>query len=314
MKKITTFIGQISIKEKEAWLNKINSLLKNITIIPYEDLTHEQKLTVEVAIVANPDPRELLELKNLLWVQSLWAGVDRLLAELPQAKFGIVRMVDPNLSSTMAEAVLAWTFYIHRDMPKYLIQQQHRIWQQHELIETKGRNIGVLGLGNLGRASAEKLLLNGFNVYGWSRHKADIQGVKCFFGSTDLKKMLKLTDILVCLLPLTDETNSLLNYENLGLLPHGSSLINFSRGQLLDDDALLKHLDSGQLKHAVLDVFTTEPLPKNSRLWDVKNITILPHISAPTNIRTAAELVANNLLAYFETGKIPEIVIRYRGY
>ena len=314
MNKITTFVGQISTTDKKAWLNKISPFLKNIIIVPFEDLTKEQKLDIEVAIVANPDPKELLELKNLVWVQSLWAGVERLLAELPQAKFGIVRMVDPNLSSTMAEAVLAWTFYLHRDMPKYLLQQKNKIWLQNELIEIKERNVGILGLGNLGRASAEKLFLNGFNVYGWSRNQTNIQGVKCFSSAIGLQKMLKETDILICLLPLTDETDSLLNYKNLGLLPHGASLINFSRGQIVDENALLQHLDSGHLKHAVLDVFDIEPLPKESSLWNSTNITILPHISAPTNIRTASKLVVNNLLQYFETGKIPETVERSRGY
>jgi glyoxylate/hydroxypyruvate reductase A len=314
MNKVTTFIGQISTKDKEAWLNKIKPLLKGISIVPYEDLTNEQKLNIEVAIVANPDPEELLELKSLQWVQSLWAGVERLLTDLPQAEFGIVRMIDPNLSSTMAEAVLAWTLYLHRDMPEYLIQQKNKIWQQNELIEIKDRNIGLLGLGNLGRASAEKLYLNGFNVYGWSRNKINIQGVKCFSGPKGLQKMLQNTDILISLLPLTDETDSLLNYENLGLLPSGASLINFSRGQIIDDNALLHHLESKHLKHAVLDVFNTEPLPKNNKLWDSPNITILPHISAPTNIRTASKIVVNHLLQYFETGRIPKTVIRSRGY
>jgi glyoxylate/hydroxypyruvate reductase A len=314
MNKITTFIGQISTKDKEAWLNKIKPLLKGISIVPYEDLTNEQKLNIEVAIVANPDPDELLELKSLQWVQSLWAGVERLLTDLPQAEFGIVRMIDPNLSSTMAEAVLAWTLYLHRDMPEYLIQQKNKIWQQNELIEIKDRNIGLLGLGNLGRASAEKLYLNGFNVYGWSRNKINIQGVKCFSGAKGLQKMLQNTDILISLLPLTDETDSLLNYENLGLLPSGASLINFSRGQIIDNNALLHHLESKHLKHAVLDVFNTEPLPKNNKLWDSPNITILPHISAPTNIRTASKIVVNHLLQYFETGRIPKTVVRSRGY
>ncbi|MFT5296518.1 MAG: glyoxylate/hydroxypyruvate reductase A [Colwellia sp.] len=314
MKKMTTFIGQISTKDKEAWLNKINPLLNDISIVPYEDLTNEQKLEIEVAIVANPDPKELLELKNLLWVQSLWAGVERLLTDLPQAEFGIVRMIDPNLSSTMAEAVLAWTLYLHRDMPKYLMQQKNKIWQQNKLIEPKERNVGLLGLGNLGRASVEKLCLNGFNVYGWSKNKTNIQGVKCFYGTAGLQEMLKYTDILICLLPLTDDTDSILNYENLGLLPRGASLINFSRGQIVDDNALLHYLESRHLKHAVLDVFNTEPLPKNSKLWDSPNITILPHISAPTNIGTASKIVVNHLLQYFETGRIPETVVRSRGY
>ena len=302
------------LKKKNAWLNKISQFLENITIISYENLTHYQKLNVEVAIVANPDPNEIYGLKNLLWVQSLWAGVERLLAELPESNFGIVRMTDPNLSSTMAEAVLAWTYYLYRDMPTYLSQQKNKIWQQNQLTDINTINIGILGLGNLGKSSAEKLILNGFNVNGWSRNQTEMAGVNCFFGKTGLKEMLRVTNILVCLLPLTDETHGLLNYENLDLLPQGSSLINFSRGQIVDDNALLKNLNSGHIKHAVLDVFDIEPLPQDSHLWDSPKITILPHISAPTNINTASKLVVNNLIDYFENCKIPKTVERSRGY
>ena len=188
------------------------------------------------------------------------------------------------------------------------------MWQQNELIDIDEVNIGILGLGNLGKVSAKKLTLNGFNVNGWSRNQTNLEGVNCFFGITGLKEILKVSDILVCLLALTDETHNLLNYENLNLLPEGSSLINFSRGQIVDDNALLKHLDSGHIKHAVLDVFNIEPLPKDSRLWGAPKITILPHISAPTNITTASKLVVNNLLEYFDNGKIPKTVERKRGY
>lgn len=129
------FIGQISDQEKDAWLGRISSLISNVNIVPYQSLTIEQKAGIEVAIVANPNPKELLELANLQWVQSLWAGVERLLVELPDAKFDIFRMIDPDFASTMAEAVLAWTLYLHRDMPKYLLQQKERKWQQLDLIE-----------------------------------------------------------------------------------------------------------------------------------------------------------------------------------
>lgn len=314
MKQIVAFVGKISIEEKRAWLNKIEPLLQDISIVLYEDLTKQQKLAVKVAIVANPDTEELLALKNLQWVQSLWAGVEKLLLDLPQAEFGVVRMIDPHLASTMAEAVLAWTLYLHRDMPAYLAQQKNKVWQQNMLVEAKDRHIGVLGLGRLGQASAEKLNLNGFTVSGWSRSQSNIQGVRCFSGADGLQTMLKQTEILICLLPLTNETNCLLNHENLGLLPSQASVINFSRGPLIDEHALLYHLENKHIKHAVLDVFNIEPLPKASPLWDSPNITILPHISAPTNIRTASNIVVNNLLQYFRSGRIPETVIRSRGY
>lgn len=304
----------MSKKDQDAWLAAIRPLLVDATITLYEEISAEQRLNIEVAIVANPDPEQLAMLPELRWVQSLWAGVERLIDELPTENFDIVRMIDPNLASTMAEAVVAWTFYLHRDMPKYLFQQKQKIWQQSDLVELKDRNIGVLGLGQLGRAAAEKLLLNGFNVSGWSRHLSNIAGVKCFAGMDQLADILAETDILICLLPLTTETHYLLNDKRMSLLPKGASIINFSRGQIIDEDALLLHLESAHLDHAVLDVFETEPLVITSALWDSPNITILPHISAPTNIRTASKIVARNLMTYFETGKIPETISRTRGY
>jgi glyoxylate/hydroxypyruvate reductase A len=314
MNRQIAFIGKMASKDQDAWLAAIRPLLVDAAIIPYEEISPEQRMNIEVAIVANPDPKDLATLPALRWVQSLWAGVERLVVELPKVNFDIVRMIDPNLASTMAEAVLAWTYYLHRDMPKYLFQQKHKIWQQGDLRELKDRNIGILGLGQLGRAAVEKLLLNGFNVSGWSRRLSNMEGVKCFAGMDQLADILAKSDILICLLPLTAETNGLLNDERLRLLPTGASIINFSRGQIIDQDALLRHLENAHLDHAVLDVFETEPLPMTSALWDSPKITVLPHISAPTNTRTASDIVARNLMTYFETGKIPESISRPRGY
>ncbi len=236
------------------------------------------------------------------------------MSELPNAKFDIVRMKDPNLASTMAEAVLAWTLYLHRDMPKYHLQQKRKVWKQNDLVERKNRHIGVLGLGNLGRASVEKLLLNGFNVSGWSRNQAHIEGVKCFYGRGGLEDILPRTDILISLLPLTSETRGLLNFKRLGFLPRGASLINFSRGPIVEETALLQHIEHGHIEHAVLDVFDIEPLPPTNALWDSPNVTILPHISAPTNIQSASKLAAKNIMEYFKTGEVPEAIVRTRGY
>ena len=314
MQKCIAFVGNIPNHEKQSWLAKIGPLLKNTRLIPFEELSATECLTIEVAIVANPDPKELAELPNLRWVQSVWAGVERLVAELPNAHFDIVRMIDPNLASTMAEAVLAWTLYLHRDMPKYRCQQDRKVWIQHGLVDLKDRKIGILGLGQLGKAAAEKLVLNGFNVGGWSRRSTELEGVKCFSGAEGVNQLLAETDILICLLPLTKDTQQLLNDKSLGLLPKGASIINFARGPIIDEEALLSHLESGHIEHAVLDVFKTEPLPTDSALWTAPNVTVLPHISAPTNIRTASKIVATNIARYFESGEIPEAVIRTRGY
>ena len=314
MSEIIAFCSQLSMEEERDWLNKISPLMNSLKLVPFHQLTQDQKESVKVAIVANPKPEELTELINLQWVQSLWSGVERLLTELSNNNVKIVRMVDPTLSSTMAEAVLAWTLYLHRDMPKYQSQQRNKQWEQHELIDINERRIGILGLGALGKASAKKLSENGFNVSGWSRTLSDLQGISCYHGKEGLSHILKETDILICLLPLTDETKGLLNKEILKKLPESASLINFSRGQIIIEDDLLYCLENNYLNHAVLDVFNTEPLPRNHPFWESPNITVLPHISAPTNKKSASRLVANNILNFFETSDIPSAVIRNNGY
>lgn len=314
MQNIVAFIGEIPTPEEQAWISQISLGLSNVCVIPFHQLSLEQKSKVEVAIVAIPNLQELKELPQLCWVQSLWAGVERLLAESVQQSFGIVRMEDPKMAFTMAEAVLAWTLYLHRDMPKYLQQQKIKQWQQNPLIEISERRIGVLGLGNIGKTCVERLVSNGFSVKAWSRRAKSISGVECLYGTDGLINMLNQSDILICLLPLTDKTQGLLNEENLKQLPLGASLINFARGAIVEELSLLTLLQKGHINHAVLDVFDREPLPKTSQLWANKNITILPHISAPTNKRTASKIVATNIMCYLNTGKTPKLVNRSQGY
>jgi len=314
MNHLVAFCSQFSEREEQEWLKEISPLLHNVNIIPFYQLTNEQKKDVKVAIVANPNREKLAELTNLQWVQSLWAGVENLLKATADSNIEIVRMVDPMLSSTMAEAVLAWTFYLHRDMPKYQLQQRNKKWKQHPLINQCDRKIGILGLGALGKASAKKLLENGFSVSGWSRRPSDLNGVTCYHGKDGLVRILKETNILICLLPLTNETKELLNRETLSILPKSASLINFSRGQIINEEDLLYCLNHNHLKHAVLDVFDEEPLPQTHPFWELSNITILPHISAPTNMSSASKLVAKNILNYLKAGDVPAAVKREIGY
>ena len=133
MKTVIPLIAQLSEAETAAWLAVLKLALPNCTVVLAADLSAAQRATVEVAIVANPDPADLLALPRLRWVQSLWAGVERLVAETAGAEFAIVKMSDPQLAATMAEAVLAWTLYLHRDMPRYQAQQRAQIWQPHFL-------------------------------------------------------------------------------------------------------------------------------------------------------------------------------------
>ena len=229
-------------------------------------------------------------------------------------KVKIIRLVDPEMNRTMAEAVLSWVLYLHRDMHFYRIQQNKRIWKENDYIKPSKKIVSIIGLGELGSASAAKLIENGFNVCGWSRGKKNIKKVKSFTGELGLKNMLKQTDILVCLIPLTRNTKYLLNYKMLSYLKKGASIINFARGAIINAKDLVKHLNSGRIKHAVLDVFEQEPLPKKSILWKHKNVTVLPHISAHTDMDTASNIVCKNIKMYRLKNRIPKSVDLKRGY
>jgi glyoxylate/hydroxypyruvate reductase A len=214
----------------------------------------------------------------------------------------------------MSEAVLSWVLYLHRDMHFYQVQQNKRVWKEADYIKPSKKIVSIIGLGELGSASAAKLIENGFNVCGWSRGKKNIKKVKSFTGELGLKKMLKQTDILVCLIPLTRKTKYLLNYKTLSYLKKGASIINFARGAIINAKDLVKHLNFRRIKHAVLDVFEQEPLPKTSVLWKHKNVTVLPHISAHTDMDTASNIVCKNIKMYRLKNRIPKSVDLARGY
>ncbi|MGB0681484.1 MAG: 2-hydroxyacid dehydrogenase [Magnetovibrionaceae bacterium] len=300
--------------DQRDWLETLSAALAPIVVKPGADFSSAERCAARIAIVADPDPLDLAAFPNLVWVQSLWAGVEGLLSDLGDARFDIVRMTDPNLAQTMAEAVLAWTLYLHRDMPRYHTAQAEKRWRQHRLVRAEDRPIGLLGLGNLGSVAAEVLKSQGFPLSGWSRRPKHIDGIACHSAEAGLRQVLQSSDILVCLLPLTPATHDLLNAERLALLPKHASVINFGRGALIDDDALLDALDAGRLGHAVLDVFREEPLPPTSPFWTHPGVTVLPHIAAPTTKSSAARIAAVNVTRYLETGELPPVVSRRRGY
>lgn len=308
------FVANPDYRFAREWLAALQREMPGERIVPLNELDTAAKAESTFAIVINPLPEDIRQLPRLAWVHSVWAGVERLVTDLADTDLKIVRLVDPQLADTMAEAVLAWTMFLHRDMPLYAAQQRERIWIPLDYTRAQAKTVALLGLGALGEAAARRLLDAGFNVCGWSRTRKTLAGVECFAGESELPAMLAKADILICLLPLTAGTNDLLNAETLGHVPSGASLINFARGPIISDHALRACLDNGHIKHAVLDVFSVEPLPPDAWQWAHPGVTVLPHISAPTDRRTASAIIAQNINRYRETGQIPESVDRARGY
>ena len=297
-----------------AWVAALQRAIPEARIVSFDQLSAEEKTQCTVAIVANPPAAELIQLTGLQWVHSVWAGVEGLVRALSNTRITIVRLVDSALADTMAEAVLAWTLYLHRDMPTYAQQQRERRWQQHPYVKPQERTVGLLGLGVLGEAAAKRLSSAGFRLCGWSRTRKSLHDVQCFAGEDGLQAMLRQTEILICLLPLTPETHGLVDAKRLSSLPRGASLINFARGPIVNDDDLRTALDQGQLAHAVLDVFDIEPLPVDRWHWTHPHVTVLPHCSAPTNRETASQIVADRIRAYLASGIIPVGIDPRKGY
>ena len=308
------FIAAADYARTALWLDALQQALPHERIVTLAGMTADEKAACQVAIVANPDPAELKTLPQLLWLHSVWAGVERLIADLGASQLKIVRLIDPQLGSTMAEAVLAWTLYLHRDMPAYAQQQARGQWLAHPYVHPERKRVGLLGLGALGALAATRLQAAGFQVCGWSRQRKHLPGVTCHAGEDELDVMLAHSDILVCLLPLTPDTRGLLGRRRLACLPQGASLINFARGPIVVEADLLAALDGGHLKHAVLDVFDQEPLPQGHPYWQHPQVTVLPHCAAPTDIQTASQIVADNIMAFRLSGQIPPGVDLQLGY
>lgn len=314
MKPIIPFVGEVDKAEELEVVSQLQAHLPEVSIVPFSRLSENAKGDVEIAIVANPDPAELKQFPNLKWVHSIWAGVERMMAELSDLPIEIVRLVDPELSSTMAEAALAWTLYLHRDMPGYARQQMRKEWRALPYRKADQITVGILGLGELGKAAAERLRENKYNVVGWSRNQKNLSGIETYSGLQGLKGVLSRSDIVIILLPLTPETQGRLDASTLGFVKERAGIINFARGPIIDSSALLEMLGNGQISHAVLDVFDPEPLPQENPIWEHPDITVLPHISAPTGIESAALIVSKNIKHYLQTGEMPQTVDRLRGY
>ncbi len=306
-------IIKTDIERGESWHRAFRELLPDMEVRDWSDPGDPD--AIEFALVWQPPRGALRGFPNLKAIFSIGAGIDHLSSdpELPEG-VPIVRMVEPGLTAGMVEFVVMSALYHHRFMLDYALQQRSKTWREIEQIPTTRRRVGILGLGVLGGACADKLLDFGFPVAGWSRRPKDLPGVESFHGADGLTPFLKRSDILVCLLPLTPETEGILNAETLAALPRGAALISVGRGKHTFEADLLAALDSGQLGGATLDVFRDEPLPPDSPFWTHPRVVVTPHIASMTIAETAAEAVAANIRR-IQAGQAPEHIVNLkRGY
>lgn len=232
---------------------------------------------------------------NLKVIASMGAGVHHVLKDqtIPD-HVKITRIVDENLTRDMADFALLNTLFHIRNYNFHIAQQQKENWKIKAYQQPQETKVGILGMGVLGQAVAEKLNQNDFQVLGWSKSKKDNKAFKSFT-ENEFDQFMSQLDILICLLPLTEDTQGILNYENLKKLPQGAKLINLARGPHVVDEDLIQLLDEEHLSSAVLDVFDEEPLLKNSPYWSHPKVLVTPHVASMTDPQSVVNQIYENI-------------------
>jgi glyoxylate/hydroxypyruvate reductase len=270
---------------------------------------------IDTALAFDPPPGALARFPNLKFVHALGAGIETLLSDPGLGpEVAIVRLVDPWMTRAMGEYVELQVLRLHRQDFDYRAQQAEALWRERPQPNADERRVGILGLGALGSEAALRLKVLGFDVAGWSRTERPQKGFPCFCGEAGLQALAQRSEILVCLLPLTRETENILDQRLFAAMPKGGSIVNAGRGAHLVEADLLAALDSGQLSGAVLDVFRSEPLPRDHPFWRHPRIIVTPHAAAASNPATAAPIIAGALRRLAAGLRPANLVDRARGY
>jgi glyoxylate/hydroxypyruvate reductase A len=251
---------------------------------------------------------------NLRLLYAAGAGVDQFdLARLP-AHVSLIRLVESSMADIMAEYVLFGVLALHRDILAYQEDQRSGRWHPRPIVHASQRRVGVMGVGNLGRAALDRLQPLGFQLSGWNRSLKEVPGGRCYVGPDELEAFLGQCDILVNMLPLTPETDGILNAAKLDCLPHGAGLINVGRGAHVIEKALLCALDEGRLGGAVLDVLVQEPPSQDNLLWKHPRVLLTPHIASDVQIEGGVAVIVENLRREGEGMPLLNVVDRSKGY
>ncbi len=297
----------------EWWCQMLRDLMPEWNVYPINKVPDPDAITYSV--LWRPATGSMKPFKNLKAIVSLGAGIDHVLAdeELPQ-HVPIIRTVGTDLTQRMKEYVALHVLRHHRELPAIQANQARQHWEQIVVPPATQRRVGVMGLGNLGAVAADLLKQIGFNVVGWSRTQKDLPGITCYSGAEGLKEFLEGTEILVCLLPLTESTRGILNADTFNQLKRGASIVNAARGPHLVDSDLVEALNSGQISSATLDVFHIEPLPSTHPFWTNPKITVTPHVASLIDAPTGSKIVARNIRTFQETGTVADLADAKRGY
>jgi len=297
----------------EPWRAAFAQLAPEIEFVAWPDVP--DPAAIEFAAVWKYPPGTLKKFPNLKLVSSLGAGIDHILGDPDfPADLPFVRLVDPTLTTGMVEYALWATLRYHRQMVEYEAFQRAADWHPMEAPSTPARRVGIAGIGAIGGAIARTVAGLGFDVAGWSRGGHKLPGIASFAGAEGWVPFLARTDILICVLPLTEATRGILDARAFAAMPAGGFVVNIARGGHVVDADLLAALDRGHLAHATLDVTDPEPLPAGHRFWGHPKITLTPHIASLTDPRTAVPQVVDNFRRFRAGKPLINRVDRANGY
>ena len=269
---------------------------------------------IEYLAFMHPDFDQLPAFPNLKAMFSRSAGVESFVQHPKLPKVPLGKVEPPGGDPMMTEYVVMHVLRLHRDMPAYQAAQANREWRRVPIVRPEQRRVGFLGFGMMARAPALVLQSLGFKVSAWVRSPRPAAEVPLFHGRDQLAAFLGQTDIAVCLLPLTPETEGIFCARTFAMMPRGAMLVNVGRGKHVVDKDLIAALDSGQLSYAALDALYPEPLPPESPLWHHPKVTIMPHVARRPTVSQLVTEVAANIRSLEAGGRLLQEVDVAQGY
>ncbi len=305
-----SFLIVSSQRDPKAWVQALKEQDPNLDLEVYPEVADPSK--VEFALSWKHPHGIYKNYPNLKAIASMGAGIDHIIndPEIPQ-HIRITRVIDEQLTQDMSVFVLSLILDHLRNLSYHYCSRE---WKPLKYLRPEEVQVGIMGMGVLGVGVAEKLIRNKFNVTGWSRSQKEILGVTTFHGDDQLQDFLEQSNVLVCLLPLTSETENILNKRLFERLPQGAYVINVARGPHLVEEDLLEMIDSGHLSGASLDVFRKEPLPEDHPFWNHEKIRITPHIASVTNPSTVVPQILENYERIKQGKELNNVVDREKEY
>lgn len=296
----------------EAWLATFRAQLPQLPVRIWPDVGNAK----EIAYLAfmHPDFDVLPELPNLKAMFSRSAGVESFITHPKLPKVPLGKVEPPGGDPMMTEYVVMHVLRLHRDMPGYQAAQQQRQWRRVPITRPEERRVGFLGYGMMAKAPALVLKSLQFKVSAWVRRPRSQAEVPLFHGPDQLQPFLNQTDIAVCLLPLTRETEGIFCKRTFAMMPRGAMLVNVGRGKHVVEADLIDALDSGQLAYAALDALWPEPLPQESPLWRHSRVTVMPHVARRPTVAQLVTEIAANIRSLEGSGRLLQEVDVALGY